>query len=69
MKQEVSQSPQSACGGLLKDVTRYPSVMYRGENVYFCSSACLKVFLESPDLFMAGEIEHPKPEEFPSDTL
>ena len=67
MKLEDSQFPKSACGGLLKDASSYPDAMYRGEKVYFCNSACLKTFLEFPDAFMAGEIEHPKPEEFRSD--
>jgi YHS domain-containing protein len=66
MKLDGSQFLQSACGGLLKDISRYPDAMYRGEKVYFCNSACLRTFLEFPDSFMAGEIEHPKPEEFRS---
>ncbi len=32
---------------------------YRGERIYFCTQACLDVFLLDPDPFMAGEIEHP----------
>jgi YHS domain-containing protein len=50
---------KTACGGNLKDPTKYPSAMYRGERVYFCSKACLHVFRQNPDRFMAGDIEHP----------
>ena len=48
-----------ACGGKLKDPTKYPSIEYRGERVYFCTQACLDAFQLNPDPFMAGEIEHP----------
>ena len=50
---------KTACGGTLKEPTQYPSAMYRGERVYFCTRDCLRVFEQDPDLFMAGEIEHP----------
>jgi len=33
--------------------------MYHGEEIYFCTQACLEVFLLNPEPFMAGEIEHP----------
>lgn len=33
--------------------------MFHGEVVYFCNTACLNAFLEAPQAFMAGEIEHP----------
>ena len=49
----------TACGGKLKDPTKYPSAEYRGEWVYFCTQACFEAFLSNPDPFMAGEIEHP----------
>lgn len=54
---------KTACGGVIKDPDRYPSAMYRGERVYFCTQACLRAFLLDPDRFMAGEIEHPQDEE------
>ena len=54
---------KTACGGKLKDPTKYPSVTYRGEQVYFCTRACLRVFEGNPDAFMAGEVEHPLEEE------
>lgn len=54
---------KTACGGKLKDPKNYPSAMYRGERVYFCTRACLRVFEQDPDPFMAGEIEHPIHEE------
>jgi YHS domain-containing protein len=50
---------KSACGGNLKDPSRYPSAMFNGERVYFCTQACLKAFLAQPEAFMAGEVEHP----------
>ena len=58
---ESQQSPlaRTACGGLLDHPEDFPSAMYRGERVYFCTTACLQVFEQNPDPFMAGEIEHP----------
>lgn len=47
------------CGGKLKDPTNYPSAMYRGEQVYFCTHASLRVFEQDPDAFIAGDVEHP----------
>ncbi|HNK62725.1 MAG TPA: hypothetical protein PKL78_02465 [Anaerolineales bacterium] len=54
---------KSACGGTLKDPSAYPSAMFHGERVYFCTKACLKAFLAEPEAFMAGEIEHPLEED------
>jgi YHS domain-containing protein len=60
---ETADSPipeyKAACGGKLKDPTNYPGAMHRGEIVYFCTRACLRVFEGNPDAFMAGEVEHP----------
>ena len=50
---------KTVCGGKLKVPANYPSAMYRGERVYFCTRACLRVFEQDPDLFMASEVEHP----------
>ena len=50
---------KTACGGKIKDLSKFPSADYRGEKIYFCIQACLEVFLLNPDPFMAGEIEHP----------
>ena len=50
---------KTACGGKLKDPTNYPSAMYKGERVYFCTCTCLRVFEQDPDAFMTGEVEHP----------
>jgi len=60
-----SLEPQfkTACGGKIKDPTKFPSAEYRGERVYFCTQACLRVFLLDPDPFMAGNIEHPTGED------
>ena len=49
----------TACGGKIKDPSKYPSAEYRGERVFFCTQACLGAFLLNPDPFMAGEVEHP----------
>jgi YHS domain-containing protein len=38
----------------------FPSALYGGELIYFCHQACLRVFEQFPDQFMAGEIKHPK---------
>jgi YHS domain-containing protein len=56
-----AQSPEykTACGGKLKDPANYPSAMYHGERVYFCTRACLRVFVQVSDAFMAGKVEHP----------
>lgn len=58
-QQNNQELPRSACGGILKDPSKYPSAEYRGEIVYFCTCACLQVFEKTPDAFMAGEVEHP----------
>ena len=50
---------KTACGGALQDPSNYPSAMFNGELVYFCNIACLKAFMQAPEAFMAGEIEHP----------
>jgi len=47
-----------ACGGKLKDPTKYPSAIYYGQRVYFCIRACLPVFEQDPDPFMAGKVKH-----------
>ncbi|MBI3161088.1 MAG: YHS domain-containing protein [Chloroflexi bacterium] len=54
---------ESVCGGALTDPEKYPSAEYHGERVYFCTRACLRVFLENPDGFMNGEVDHPTEEE------
>ena len=54
---------RTACGGTIKDPTKYPSADYRGETIYFCTRACLRVFKEDPNAFMAGEVEHPTEED------
>ena len=50
---------KTACGGKIKDSSEFPSGMYRGEQIYFCTRACLRVFEQDPDAFMSGEVEHP----------
>jgi YHS domain-containing protein len=50
---------KTACGGKIKDPSKFPSAEYRTERIYFCTQACLEVFLSNPGLFMAGKVEHP----------
>lgn len=57
---------KTVCGGTLTDIRGYPSAIYRGEPVYFCIPACLRVFEQNPNAFMAGEIEHPLDDDPPS---
>lgn len=59
------EEPQAitACGGKISDPSRYPSALYRGQRVYFCTRACLDAFETAPDRFMAGEIRHPADED------
>lgn len=54
-----SSRAKTACRGLLDHPENFPSEMYGGERVYFCTKACLQVFEQNPDPFMVGEIEHP----------
>jgi YHS domain-containing protein len=54
---------QTACGGVIKDPSKYPIAEYQGKQVYFCTQACLRAYKQDPDRFMAGEIEHPIDEE------
>lgn len=53
----------TACGGTIKSPDAWPSATYKGTKVYFCSQACLRVFQQQPDDFMAGRIEHPLDED------
>jgi YHS domain-containing protein len=55
----ATQPAETACGGTLKNTDGYPSATYRGERIYFCTQACLNVFEQNPDEFMAGKIAHP----------
>jgi len=63
--QEKPSKPivKTVCGSEIHDRDQHPSSLYRGEVVYFCTSACLRTFLGDPDRFIAGEIEHPADEE------
>lgn len=54
---------KTVCGGKIKDPADFPSANYQGERIYFCTRACLRVFEENPDPFIAGEIEHPLDDE------
>ena len=54
---------KTVCGSEITDSQNYPSALYRGEWVYFCTAACLRVYKEEPDRFIAGEIDHPTEDE------
>jgi YHS domain-containing protein len=47
----------------MEEPAAFPSAIYRGRWVYFCTRACLRVFEQDPDPFMAGEVEHPAEED------
>ncbi len=63
--EESRNSPmtKTVCGSEIREPDKYPSSLYRGETVYFCTGACLKAFLGDPDRFISGEIEHPEDNE------
>lgn len=63
--QTTQQVFKTACGGTIQDPSSYPSAMFNGERVYFCTTACLKAFQRMPEEFMAGEVEHPLEEDEP----
>lgn len=59
-QQEIAKT---VCGGKIKDTAGFLSAMYEGQQIYFCTRACLRVFEENPEPFIAGEIEHPLDDE------
>jgi len=50
---------KSICGGVLTEPEKYPSALYEGKHLYFCTRACLRVFQQNPQAFLDGEVEHP----------
>ena len=65
MMDETQSVPtaETVCGSVIRDPDTYPSAIYRGEVVYFCTGACLRAFQGEPDRFINGEIEHPEDDE------
>jgi YHS domain-containing protein len=57
------QEYKTACRSNIKDPTKYPSAEYRGQQIYFCTRACLQAFEQDTEGFMTGEIEHPLDED------
>lgn len=55
-QQEIAKT---ACGGKIKDTAGFPSAIYEGQQIYFCTRACLRAFEKDQERFMAGEIKHP----------
>ncbi|MCX6036536.1 MAG: YHS domain-containing protein [Chloroflexi bacterium] len=53
----------TVCGGKIKDPQRFPSAVFQGERLFFCTQACLRAFESDPERFMSGGIEHPLDEE------
>ena len=49
----------TACGGILKDPSRYEYREYKGVRVYFWNQGCLQEFEADPDRFMSGKVMHP----------
>jgi YHS domain-containing protein len=48
----------SACGDTLSEPNRYPRVLYKGREVFFCTVDCLKQYQKDPQGFMSGQIMH-----------
>ena len=63
MEQKMETILKTQGGGVITEPEKYPSADYQGQQVYFCTRACLRVFLENPDAFMANEVEHPLDED------
>ena len=63
MEQKMETIVKTQCGGAITEPEKYPSADYQGQQVYFCTRACLRVFLENPDAFMTNEVEHPLDED------
>jgi len=59
------EKPMTACGNKINDPERYPTALFQGKRVYFCSQACRRAFESDPDGFMAGKVEHPNDEDWP----
>ena len=58
-KKQLPPGYYTACGGQIYEPERYPSVIYRGQQIFFCNRACLRAFEADPGRFMSGDIEHP----------
>jgi len=56
---KLKGKPITACGGVLKDPSKYPFREYRGMRLYFCHEDCLREFDRNRDAFMEGRIPHP----------
>jgi YHS domain-containing protein len=52
----------TVCGGSIEDPELFPSAVFKGERLYFCTPACRCAFESDPERFMAGEIEHSQDE-------
>lgn len=59
MTKHENDPVKTVCGGTLIYPEKYPSAKYQGEQIYFCTNACLRVFKLDPEKFLAGEVEHP----------
>lgn len=63
--EEIKTQPavKTVCGGILLEPEKYPSVVFKGECLYFCTHACMRVFQQNPQAFLDGEVEHPLEED------
>lgn len=57
--EKLKGKPITACGGILKDPSNYPSREYKGIRFYFCNEDCVREFDRNPVAFMEGRIRHP----------
>jgi len=65
-REKVKGKALTACGGILKDPTKYPSRIYQDKRIFFCSEECLLEFDENPEQFMSGKVLHPVARSKPS---
>jgi YHS domain-containing protein len=52
---EKQQVIKTVCGGILTEPEKYPSVVLKGECLYFCTHACLRGFEQNPQAFWMGK--------------
>ena len=56
----ITETSLTACGGKIKDASKYPAADHKGKTIYFCTEDCRQAFYSDPDGFMAGDVEHPE---------
>ena len=48
----------TVCGGRIEDPNQYPSALYHGERVYFCTRACLRNSLIRQKGVLDAHVDH-----------